>query len=425
MTCLTLPSIVWHKQKHTPCAVMRISRTTVLLLSTAVVTMTSIGMSSFSLFLRPMEADFGWSRSMVTLPYMFAMLGWGAGAVLFGKLADDYGARRVILGGILLMASGFFGMSLSTNVWQLSFTYGLMVGVAMGACGLAIASLLVSQHYESKSRGLAVSVLQTSAPLSPLLFAAPLYLLIARFGWRAGALSTAVLLIAVALPLAWLGAREPDSSGIRRARLGWGACLPYLRNRSVLVMFAARFSCGVAFFQIAHLVALAVSKGFTSATGAAAVTVFGASAAASALLFGWLSDRYGRAQMLALSYIVRGVGTFFLSFDVPNELVFFFLIAVAIGPTFGTVAVQNVMFYEIAGPRLAGVILGLSFIVHQIGSAGGPMFASVVFDRTGSYDGFMAVMALILIASGGLVYSNISGPTQFPELVFGSSTARS
>ena len=30
------------------------------------------------------------------------------------------------------------------------------------------------------------------------------------------------------------------------------------------------------------------------------------------------------------------------------------------------------MFYEIVGPRMAGVILGLSFIVHQIGSAGGP-----------------------------------------------------
>jgi MFS family permease len=423
--CLTVPAIVWHKQKERFFSVMKISRTTVLLLSTAVVTMTSIGMSSFSLFLRPMESDFGWSRSMVTLPYMFAMLGWGAGAVLFGKLADDYGARRVILGGIVLMAAGFFGMSTSTDVWQLSLTYGLMTGMAMGACGLAIASLLVSQHYESKSRGLAVSVLQTSAPLSPLLFAAPLYFLINRFGWRAGALATAILLTAVALPLAWFGAREPEALSIQRSRLRWGACVPYLRNRSILVMFAARFSCGVAFFQIAHLVTLALSKGFTAATGAAAVSVFGAAAAASALLFGWLSDRYGRAPMLALSYVVRGVGTFFLSFEIPNELMFFILVAVAIGPTFGTVAVQNVMFYEIAGPRLAGVILGLSFIVHQIGSAGGPMLASIVFDRTGSYDAFMAVMALILLASGALIYSNTHRQTQFPELALGSSTARS
>ena len=65
------------------------------------------------------------------------------------------------------------------------------------------------------------------------------------------------------------------------------------------------------------------------------------------------------------------------------------------GPdTFGTIAVQNVMFYEIAGPRMTGVILGLSFIVHQIGSAGGPMLASLAFDMTDSYDGFMIIMGL-------------------------------
>jgi MFS family permease len=407
-------------------SLMHISRTAVLLLCTVVVTMTSIGMSSFSLFLRPMETDFGWSRSMVTLPYMFAMLGWGAGAVLFGKLADDYGARRVILGGILLMAAGFLGMSLSANVWQLSLTYGAMVGMAMGACGLAIASLLVSQHYDAKSRGLAVSVLQTSAPLSPLLFASPLYFIINRFGWRAAALATAILLVMVALPLAWLGARDPNrAAGFRRHRAGWAACLPYLRNRSMLVMFAARFSCGVAFFQIAHLVGLALSKGFTTATGAIAVSVFGAAAAASALLFGWLSDRYGRMQVLALSYVVRGVGTFFLALDIPNELAFFVLVAVAVGPTFGTVAVQNVIFFETAGPRLAGVILGLSFVVHQIGSAGGPMFASLAFDMTGSYDGFMMIMALILLGSGILVYSNSTGDTQLPEPVLSAASSRS
>jgi hypothetical protein len=79
------------------------------------------------------------------------------------------------------------------------------------------------------------------------------------------------------------------------------------------------------------------------------------------------------------------------------------------GPTFGTIAVQNVMFYELVGPRLAGVILGLSFIVHQIGSAGGPIMASLAFDRTGSYDGFMIIMSVIFFASAALVYSTISG----------------
>ncbi len=129
----------------------------------------------------------------------------------------------------------------------------------------------------------------------------------------------------------------------------------------------------------------------------------------SALFFGWLSDRYGRAQVLALTYLVRGLGTLILALDMPNELVFYAVVALAMGPTFGTIAVQNVMFYELVGPRMAGVILGLSFIVHQIGSAGGPMLASLAYDMTGSYDGFMIVMGVIFLASAALVYSSISG----------------
>jgi predicted MFS family arabinose efflux permease len=46
------------------------------------------------------------------------------------------------------------------------------------------------------------------------------------------------------------------------------------------------------------------------------------------------------------------------------------------------------------------MVLGMSFIVHQIGSAAGPMIASITYDRTGSYDGFLVVMSLVLLASG-------------------------
>ena len=104
--------------------------------------------------------------------------------------------------------------------------------------------------------------------------------------------------------------------------------------------------------------------------------------------------------MLGASYLTRGVGTLLMSRHISNEWAYLAVVGLAIGPTFGTVAVGNVLFYELVGPRMAGVILGMSFIVHQIGSAGGPMIASLVFDRTGSYDGFMLVMSLILLASG-------------------------
>ncbi|MDX1402183.1 MAG: MFS transporter, partial [Kiloniellales bacterium] len=212
-----------------------------------------------------------------------------------------------------------------------------------------------------------------------------------------------------------------DVLASRRRRAGWKSCIPYLRDRSMLLLFAARFSCGVALFQSVHLVAIALSKGFDPATGAIAVAVFGAAAAGSSLLFGWLSDRYGRAQVLALSYLVRSLGTMLLALNMPNETLFYVVVALAMGPTFGTIAVQNVMFYEMVGPRLAGLILGLSFIVHQIGSAGGPILASIAFDMTGSYDGFMLAMSVILLTSAVLIYSTIK-PPQLPVPAPGATT---
>lgn len=58
---------------------MPLSRNIVLLLCDGVVTITSIDMNSFSLFLRPIEAEFGWSRTTATVPYMFGMVGGGGG----------------------------------------------------------------------------------------------------------------------------------------------------------------------------------------------------------------------------------------------------------------------------------------------------------------------------------------------------------
>jgi predicted MFS family arabinose efflux permease len=89
-----------------------------------------------------------------------------------------------------------------------------------------------------------------------------------------------------------------------------------------------------------------------------------------------------------------------MALDITNVYAYYAVVALAIGPTFGTVAVGNVYFYELVGPKMAGMILGMSFIVHQIGSAAGPMLASITYDRTGSYDGFLVVMSLVLLASG-------------------------
>jgi predicted MFS family arabinose efflux permease len=173
----------------------------------------------------------------------------------------------------------------------------------------------------------------------------------------------------------------------------------------MMVLFLSRFACGLAFFQSAHLVVLAMSKGFDVGVGTTALSLYGLAAIGWTLVFGWLADRHGRARMLSLSYLIRGVGTLFLAILSPNELGFFLLVAVAIGPTFGTIAVQNVLFFEAVGPRLAGTMLGLSFVVHQVASALGPQIGSVVYDATRSYDSYQFVIGLLLLASAAMTFN--------------------
>ncbi len=384
---------------------MPVSRNLIVSLSTVVLLITSISVGSFTLFLPSMETEFGWSRVMVTVPYTVAMVAWGIGSPIFGKLADDFGTRPVILGGTLLMAAGFLGMGLAQNLWQLTLCFGILVGLAMGACGLSIISLLVAKHFDAASRGRAVGLVQMASPLNALLLAPVLFMLIEKSNWRMAALFIGALLLFIAFPLAWIGARDPRAPHpAERARIGWRACLPYLRDKTIMALFLARLACGLAFYQIAHLVPLAISKGVEPAVAALAVSVFGGSAVLMTFLSGWLADRYGRGRVLGITYFLRGIGTIGLAFAVPNETWLFLLVVVGIGPTYGTVAVNNVMFFEAIGPKLAGMILGISFIVHQVGAAGGPLVGSIAYDMTGTYDVYTFVIGLVLLATGAITY---------------------
>ncbi len=385
---------------------MQLSRNAVLALVTITLVLTSASMTAFSLFLPFIEREFDWSRAMVTLPYTLAMVAWGISSPIFGKLADDRGARPVILGGIVLMATGFLVMGLAQTLWQLCLAFGLLIGTAMGAASITIGSLLVAKHFDARRRAWAVSIVQSASPLYPLLFAPLLFLLVKLFGWRTAALATSAQLWLIALPLAWFSARDPDRARLAtHRRASWSASVPYLRNRSMVAMFVARLSCGLAFFQTAHLVALTMSKGFDPVVGTTALSIYGAAAVGWSLVFGWLADRHSRARILSLSYLVRGLGTLALATAIPNQWVLYLLVIVAIGPTFGTIGVQNVLFYEAVGPRLAGMMLGLSFIVHQLGSSLGPQLGSIVFDLTQTYDGYQLAIGLVLLASAAITFN--------------------
>src|SRR5467141_3471836 len=100
----------------------------------ALMTCVSIGaMFSLAVYLQPMSAETGWSRTGISSAMTLDFLVMGAAGCAWGTISDRFGPRLVVLAGALLLGLGLVLASRATSLTQFQLTYGLMVGLAAGA----------------------------------------------------------------------------------------------------------------------------------------------------------------------------------------------------------------------------------------------------------------------------------------------------
>src|SRR5438093_13385842 len=135
--------------------------------------------------------------------------------------------------------------------------------------------------------------------------------------------------------------------------------LGQLRRRPLRSLMLARFACGLSFFIIPHLAAVATAAGLPPAAGATAVALYGVSSLVGALAGGLAADRWGRVPTLLATYGLRGLGALALALPVLPAWGFYLAVALAAGPIFATVTINNVQMFELVGPQRAGLVLGV------------------------------------------------------------------
>ncbi len=358
----------------------------------------------FSLFVKPLEASLGWGRGQVMVGFTIFFVSQGLTSPLVGRIVDRHGPRRVIAVGALVMGLGFVLASLTGDLWMFYVSY-VVIGSGSAGMGAVPCSYIVSNWFKRR-RGVVVGIMSAGMGVGGLVMAPLVAYLLQSYDWRTAYLAMAVIIWAVAIPLALALVRTrpsdmglcPDGVADDTERLRAAASNP-VEGRSLTLRQASKASAiyliGVSFFfsgfsntgAMHAPVPFLEDIGFPTATAAAALGTVGLGSAAGKVFFGWLCDRIPakRASALGLTLQLGGV-LVLLSIRADSPLALIWAYALLLGFGLGSwLPTMSMLVSTTFGLAYYGSIFGVISFLESAGTSIGPLFAGLVFDAIGTY----------------------------------------
>ena len=367
---------------------------------------------SFTVFLKPISANFGWDRAEVVSIYSLTWLVSGLTAPLVGRAFDRSGPRAVYSLGILLLGAAFLIASHAQHLWQFRVGIGLCVGFAIALIGNVPNSILLGRWFGPRL-STAMAVVYSAMGGGVLLLLPTSQLLIDHLGWRGAYLLfgvTVLVLLAPVLLLPWrrfaAGAphvmKKVDNDLIDE---GW-TLLSAMHHHAFWALFSTFFFTAIGMYAIsAQIVAYLIDAGFPPLQAA---TAWGFSGVV--LLFGMLGvtsldGLIGRRPSVLISYAISILGIFLLwllQFYPSYWLLTGFVLTFGsmIGSRGPLISATAIKFFR--GKRV-GTIFGTISIGSGLGSALGSWSGGLIHDFTHGYNQLI-VFALFNVVLGMLPF---------------------
>jgi len=394
------------------------SQARLILIGTALLLTLGMGIrQSFGLFLTPVTQDLGVTAADFTFALAIQNIVWGLSQALVGALADRFGLRLMMVAGAAIYVAGLGIMAAAQGVFALVLSGGL-IGVALSctATSLAMTACVraVSVQWRTKMLGIVSAVGSLGTLVVPIVTQA----LLAREPWQIGMLFFTLMAVAM-LPAAFLAGGADMFPGHGTASTSMREVLGQaMRNRPFLVMSGAYFVCGLNLvFLTTHLPAYLAFCGQDPMLSAEALAVIGGVSAIGSLLTGWLGSKYPKHILLGLLYILRSL-MFAAYFVMPPTQTSTLLFAAAMGLLWwpGLAPLIGGLVAEIFGTRYLATLLGVSFVVHQLGSSLGAWGGGLIFTLTGSYGPAWQIGTLVGFTAG-VVQILAGGPTRRRDVI--------
>lgn len=380
---------------------------------------TCIGIGSVTalgVFLQPVAAALGSSRTGISSVSTFAFLSMGVGGFVWGALADRFGTRAVVLAGSLLMACGLVGASRATTLLEFQIMFGLLVGGASG-CAFAPLMALTSNWFE-RHRSLAVSLVSMGLGVGTVTVAPLASYVIEAYDWRTALLVLAGLACFVVAPGALLLRRPPPAVQAGGAEAtGEGGSMSvgeaFRSPQFVAIALTFFFCCAAHSGPILHMVSYATICGATGLSATGMLSTAGAGGLVGRIAMGLLADRFGARETLVGGLLLQAV-TIAL-YAATQDLTLLFILSAAFGFAYGGVMpLYAVLIREYFGARIMGTAFGAVTMVSSVGMAFGPLAGGWAYDTYGSY--MWMYLGAGTIGLGGMLIAMAFRPPRAPAL---------
>ena len=378
----------------------------------------------FSVFLKPMSEDFGWTRSATVGAVTIGTLGAAVFGAVLGPYLDRYGPRFLVSGAALLMGASAIAVSRVSSLWTFYLFYFVGRAMSQSILGDTLTAAIVSKWF-IRRRGTALALTTMGLAMGGLILALLVQAIISRYGWREGWIALGLLAWGLTvLPALLFLRRTPEDMGLLPdgaprvptdltsenlstvasppAPGAEGAEHSWTRSEAVrtkaywllatILALSTLNGTAVTFHMVPYLTDIGIS-------GSIAVAVLGTYAMMLALslpVWGIVADRIGVQTTALLGAAITFCGVALLLVGKPIFVAFLAAVAIGIGSG-GFHLAMNLLWASYFGRHYLGAIMGLALVCQMGGNSLGPITAALIFDLRNSY---IIAFAGVLVLQG-------------------------
>ena len=363
----------------------------------------------FGMFFMDFNIDLGISNTEFGLAIGIQMLGWGLSGPIFGAIADKYGGHKAIMLSFIFYILGVFFLYNGPNTglyFQISL--GVLIGIGCGGTAISIPMSIVGKHFPLSNRTIAMSLVTATGSFG--YFISPLFTnySLENNGW-VDTLFYFIIFLLIGFFIAFF-VRSPNtyenSSGFQteQEQTASEALKEAFTNKSYILLISGFFVCGFHITLVGtHVPKYVIDRGLEDWTAAMILSLIGLFNIFGSLLSGYLSSKRSKKLILSAIYFLRGISIIAFIFLPPSTIS-----SIIFGASFGllwlsTVPATSGMVAHIFGTRYLGLLYGIVFLSHQIGSFFGAYLGGLFYDLYGSYD-YAWYLAIALSVFAALIH---------------------